>query len=216
MKEKKRSGAYIFINKIKDKASGNILKKFFLDQKSPDVFLINDESVGIEKTREIKKFLASKPIKDERKAVVITNGEGLTTEAQNGMLKTLEELSGDQLVVICSPQKNILLPTVVSRCQLINVKNKTKSTGIFDKLIKLNKKEKVYFFEKEMTVKKMTKSELVSFLDQLIEEAHEKMVNLPEESKMFCSQINKIKYACKLAKANISPQSTIDWLLISL
>jgi len=216
MNGKNRSGAYIFIDTAKDKAKEVLLEKFFLNKKSPDVLLIDDESIGIEKARDIKRFLASKPIKDERKAVVVMNGEGLTTEAQNGMLKTLEELSEKQLIVIRSSQKNIFLPTVVSRCQVINIKNKTKNTGIFDKLNLLSKREKLHFSEKEMQAKKMTKGELVSFLHQLINEAHLKMINCPEKAKMLCSQIDKINHARKLAKANVSSQSTIDWLLISL
>lgn len=73
-------------------------------------------SIGINDIRELKLFLNTKPLKSPHKTIVIHPADKLTLEAQNALLKTLEEPPAYvQLILVTQiPQK--LLPTITSRC----------------------------------------------------------------------------------------------------
>lgn len=74
------------------------------------------EPLKISDAREIKRMLGLK-IDDKQKRLFIIEQEP-TIEAQNALLKTLEELSEESCIIFCSPN---LLPTVVSRCRTVNL-----------------------------------------------------------------------------------------------
>lgn len=60
-----------------------------------------------------------KPQMERGKVFVIEEAERMNAEAQNSMLKTLEEPAGRTLIILLIDQPNALLPTIRSRCQLI-------------------------------------------------------------------------------------------------
>jgi len=218
MKGKNLSGAHLFIDSSKNKLEFNsLLEKLAIKKtNNPDFFGIEEETVGIEKTREIKKFFTIKGEEGKKRIVIIENGEGLTPEAQNSLLKTLEELSQNQLIIILVSKKNILLPTIISRCQISVIKQKKKNNRFLEKLALLTLKDRLILIEEEIAPKKMTKNELILFLEELIGEAQQQLIEGSGKSEQAKHRIDKINHACKLARANISPQSVIDWLMISL
>lgn len=69
----------------------------------------------IEEIRELQKVIAT------GQSVIISNAQNLTEEAQNALLKTLEEGSGN--IILLAPNENGLLPTVLSRCFISNLSN---------------------------------------------------------------------------------------------
>ena len=85
----------------------------------------NTQSIGIEDIKSMQKKLFLKPIKSKNKAVVIAEAELLTIEAQNALLKVLEEPPEHTLLILSSQTKETLLPTILSRCQLIVLEEKT-------------------------------------------------------------------------------------------
>jgi DNA polymerase-3 subunit delta' len=50
---------------------------------------------------------------------IISNAEEMNAEASNSLLKTLEEPSSDSVFILTTAQKEQLLPTILSRCQLV-------------------------------------------------------------------------------------------------
>lgn len=91
---------------------------------NPDLFLINEENdnIKISQIREIISQVAYSPVKDEFKTFILFNFEKTTIPAQNAFLKTLEEHpSYIRIILVCSKTSGIL-ETVVSRCQIIKVK----------------------------------------------------------------------------------------------
>jgi DNA polymerase-3 subunit delta' len=81
------------------------------------------DSISIESIRQLQRFLQLKTIgtKELRRAVIITHAEALTTEAQNAYLKLLEEPPADTLMVLTADNQRALLPTILSRVQLLTV-----------------------------------------------------------------------------------------------
>lgn len=87
----------------------------------------NDKNtISIDETRRITEFLRLKvPSASHakiRRIVHISCSDMMTTEAQNALLKTLEEPPVDTLIVICVSDLQMLLPTILSRATHIPVK----------------------------------------------------------------------------------------------
>lgn len=93
---------------------------------NPDLLIVKKDedkkSIGIDKAREIKKFLKEKPLSGSLKSVVILTAEILTTEAQNALLKTLEEPPEYGEIFLLSKTEDALLGTIVSRCKKIRTR----------------------------------------------------------------------------------------------
>lgn len=104
----------------------NLGQKLDLAKGHPDLLLLEpDASIGIEKIRWLQKKLALKPYSSAIKVALIRGAERLTIPAQNALLKTLEEPPANSLVILTASKVDLLLPTVVSRCQLIKLPAKT-------------------------------------------------------------------------------------------
>ena len=86
-------------------------------QNSPDFYLISPEksSISIEKIRQLKAHIFQKPISAPYKVVIIEQANLLTMQAQNALLKILEEPPSHALIILEAPTKSSLLPTVISR-----------------------------------------------------------------------------------------------------
>lgn len=70
--------------------------------------------------RPLQKFLAMRSISEGRKVVIIDDAHKMTPEAQNCLLKTLEEPPADSVVILVTAHKELLFETIVSRCQIID------------------------------------------------------------------------------------------------
>jgi len=83
-----------------------------------------DKTIGIGDIRNLQKKIILKPIKSKAKAVVIDCKIGFTIEAQNALLKVLEEPPSNTVIYIIAARRVFLLPTILSRCKIIELKNK--------------------------------------------------------------------------------------------
>ncbi|CAN5609630.1 DNA polymerase III subunit delta' [soil metagenome] len=68
--------------------------------------------------REIARFLSRPALESPRAVVVIEQAERMAEAAANALLKTLEE-PGQATVILLAPDQQVLLPTLISRCQVI-------------------------------------------------------------------------------------------------
>lgn len=81
------------------------------------------KSIGIEAIRQLERFLSLK-VPGEKpydRAAIIENSHLLTTEAQNALLKTLEEPPKGTIVLLTADRVQSLLPTIQSRVQVLTV-----------------------------------------------------------------------------------------------
>jgi DNA polymerase III gamma/tau subunit len=76
------------------------------------------KSIGIEDIKKIRQQIFLKPFKSKIKAIIIEDGESLTLEAQNALLKILEEPPEHTIIVIAAKNKDAILPTIQSRCTI--------------------------------------------------------------------------------------------------
>ncbi len=75
------------------------------------------DSVSIDAVREIRNFLWRKPVASPKRTLVIDEAEFLTVEAQNALLKVIEEPPASSLIIVVSSDLDSLLPTIPSRLQ---------------------------------------------------------------------------------------------------
>jgi len=80
------------------------------------------EIIKIAQIRNIKTFLSQKSINSEKKIVLIIDAHLLNEAASNCLLKTLEEPSNGIFILLTS-QLNLLLETIISRCQIVRFRS---------------------------------------------------------------------------------------------
>ena len=80
------------------------------------------EIIKIAQIRNIKTFLGQKSINSDKKIVLIIDAHLLNEAASNCLLKTLEEPSNGIFVLLTS-KLNLLLDTIISRCQLVRFRS---------------------------------------------------------------------------------------------
>lgn len=80
-----------------------------------------DELIGIAQVRALQKSLFLKPFKSKIKAAIVKNSQNLTIAAQNALLKVLEEPPDNTLIILTVSKKDLLLPTILSRCKIIEL-----------------------------------------------------------------------------------------------
>lgn len=80
-----------------------------------------EKSISIEKVRELEHFLSRKVPERGKRVVLIYNAHLLGIEAQNALLKTLEEPPANTILILTVANEQALLPTVRSRAQSLSV-----------------------------------------------------------------------------------------------
>ncbi|MDN5379609.1 DNA polymerase III subunit delta' [Thermodesulfobacterium sp.] len=96
----------------------------------PDVLKISPEKkeIKIDQIREIINFLRYRPIEAKYKVTLIQNAERMNLEAANALLKSLEEPPSYGIFILITENFTQLLPTVVSRSQVVRFHPLPKTT----------------------------------------------------------------------------------------
>ncbi|MFQ5814343.1 MAG: DNA polymerase III subunit delta' [Anaerolineae bacterium] len=90
----------------------------------PDVQIIEGErgTLKIDQMRTLRHEAALSPLEGRWKVYIIRQMEQATAEAANCLLKTLEEPPSSVILVLTASEAEALLPTIVSRCQVLNLR----------------------------------------------------------------------------------------------
>lgn len=89
----------------------------------PDLHILEKEegrtAIRIEQVRELQYSLSLAPYEAERRIALLPDVHEATYHAWNALLKTLEEPSDRVVLLLTAPSTDMLLPTIVSRCEVI-------------------------------------------------------------------------------------------------
>jgi DNA polymerase-3 subunit delta' len=81
--------------------------------------LADEHTIKIDSIRSMQDTLVFEPIDAKYKIVLITQAEALTMQAQNSLLKTLEEAPQYAVLILIACKPLLLAPTLLSRCQKV-------------------------------------------------------------------------------------------------
>lgn len=89
----------------------------------PDVYTVTgNKSIGVDEIRDIIERSFVRPYSSRYNIFIIDKAHTMTTEAQNAILKTLEECHQDNIFLLLADSAASLLPTIRSRAQVLSVK----------------------------------------------------------------------------------------------
>jgi DNA polymerase-3 subunit delta' len=80
------------------------------------------QRIGIQEIQQLQSELARRPTEGRRRLALIVDAERLSPEAENCLLKTLEEPPPHALLVLTAEEAESLLPTTVSRCARLRLR----------------------------------------------------------------------------------------------
>lgn len=97
-----------------------------LSYNQPDIIRVVHEKPGTISVDDIRAQVNNdvviKPYSSPYKVYIINEAEKMTTQAQNAILKTLEEPPEYVVILLLTTNINVLLPTILSRCVVLNMK----------------------------------------------------------------------------------------------
>jgi DNA polymerase III subunit delta' len=91
-------------------------------------------TIPIAEIRSLQERINKRSFLNSYKVVIIPEAEFLSQESGNSLLKTLEEPSAGTIIILVSSSKELLLPTILSRCQLLQFLPLSKE-NIYDYLV---------------------------------------------------------------------------------
>lgn len=240
VKDKKTSHSYLFVGIegigkkeiakefakmllcISDNKYCNICKSCieFDSNNNPDFLYIEPEgnSVKIEQIRYIQRKIQEKPIIANKKVYIINDADKMTTEAQNCLLKTLEEPPEYSTIILIGSNENMFLSTIKSRCMIIHFSKiedekirkyleekyelKDISTNMLEifqgsigKAILLKDKKEQY--EKiELIIKSISQKSIIDILNmsEILYKSKEEIFDILEYINVILIKLSKIDY----------------------
>ena len=97
-----------------------------LSDNHPDIIRVTHEkpnTISVDDIRaQVNNDVAIKPYSGSYKIYIINEAEKMTPQAQNAILKTLEEPPEYAVILLLTTNVNSLLPTILSRCVVLNMK----------------------------------------------------------------------------------------------
>ena len=103
-----------------------------VDRNQPDIIYIGEDDVlEDKKTKSISvddirtllnNDIVIKPYSSKYKVYIVDNAEKMNVQAQNALLKTIEEPPSYGVIILLTTNADSFLPTILSRCILLNIK----------------------------------------------------------------------------------------------
>lgn len=190
-----------------------LLNLLNLDANSIEESIINnqDSSIGIKEISSLSEKSSKKS--DLIKVILIINSEKLTTEAQNSLLKLIEEPSNNSLILLHTNNIGLIIDTIKSRCEVI-----------FDnKEVEDEEKNNIEFLFKEFTQKDYIQK--IKVVEKFLKDYDNKssykkailvILNELAKKQSHLNVVSKIEKAYKAIDLNVSPKLVFDYISIIL
>lgn len=150
----------------------DLLEKLDIKPNNPDLFLLEDEKIGISQVKQLIKHLSTKSFGKTPKSAVILEGSTISPDAQNALLKILEEPPGNSIILIGTDSETRLLTTVLSRCLIVNLdydpRNNDSDFSI-DHILNASVEERFDLIEKTTDKEQLLNNLVSSYRKRLIE-----------------------------------------------
>lgn len=187
--------------------------------KHPDLLYIEEgEKLGIAVARKIKDHFSLKPYSAKGRVVVLEDASPLTIEAQNALLKTIEELPKEAILILGASSNATILPTILSRCEIVNLEAISDDTLVYhskftqdlEKLLNSSIEERFAFIEKLKEREAFLHSMVYFFRQQLLESTHKRSI-LKDPTLQF---LQELLQAEEWARQNVNIRAILEYLML--
>lgn len=181
------------------------------------ILTTEESSFGIAEVRNLQSSLYIKPVKGEEKVLVIEDAQKITPEAQNALLKILEEPPSYVTIILSATESKTFLPTVISRCKVIQLTNKipTFQVGNIDDLLVLKNGtvgDKLALAER-LAAKK---NDLPQWFESIILSLHSQLLQKPEESREVAKMLGSLQSSyTTFQNTNVNPRLLLEHTFLS-
>jgi DNA polymerase-3 subunit delta' len=166
-----------------------------------------DEDKNEFQLKQATKAIKEAYISENETKYILLCGNSFRIEAQNSLLKVLEEPPSHIIFIIITTSKNSILPTILSRVQLKYKKTKKDIEPISLNLSKLELKD-VYSFLKQN--QRVSKKEAKNIIESILFTIHTNKIDLTKE------QLECFSKSMKLLELNSRPINILTTLLLTI
>jgi DNA polymerase III delta prime subunit len=190
-----------------------ILFKEQLKSNHPDVLFFEDgEKLGVESAKKIREHLSLKPYQAKGRAVAVISAQDFTPEAQNSLLKTLEEPPAQAIILLAASTESNFLPTILSRCRIIKIQaskliSGREVSGFEEDIANLNTQT---IEERFQYIEKLEEKE--KFLKALVSYYREDLKNNPK-NLIFTKLLLDAE---EWENANVNIRAILEFLMLNL
>jgi len=193
---------------------------------SPSVLRIQPDatSIGITDIRAVQHFLSRRPTSSAPPTVIIHSAELMTLPAQHAFLKTLEEPPPGSQIFLVTTQPDLLLPTILSRCQInsgVEPRNPNQrfnpsltpdNSDFLTKLLAAGVGDRLQLIDEA----KFDRESALTFLNEIECFIHSVILSERSESKDLVHIANLVHDTRTYLKANCNVRLTLDHFVLKL
>ncbi len=200
------------------------LEKLYADYKidTIDISILpsGTSSIGIEDIRQMQGKVMLRPIKSGYKAIIIQDGQRLTLQAQNALLKTLEEPPASTIIVIIADSEESLLPTIRSRCQVLRLFETEETADLSPAVTFIKNLSRLPIGDRLAEAERLArdKEALLTHLETILKAIHFliKNTNEPEEHASYLRAGRELQQTYQTLKnTNTNPRLALEHLLLT-
>lgn len=176
-------------------------------------------SFGIEDIRTMQKTAYLAPSHGLEKCIILNNAQLLTPEAQNALLKILEEPPAHTTFILSATTDATMLPTIVSRCRIQKIERAAQGLDDDRKnkiLSQLNKIEKGSIADRLTLAEDLAadKDKLALWFEETTVLARQQMLDNPDDIQIV-KAIERLLQAYKIFQTtNVSPRMILEHFLL--
>lgn len=187
-----------------------------INNNHPDIIWVTHEklgSIGVDDIRvQLNNDIGIKPYSSKYKIYIINDADKLTIQAQNALLKTLEEPPAYAVIILLTINYEALLTTILSRCITLNLK------VVDDELIKKYLMEEMHVPDYKANVSvafaqgnvgKAMKLAATEDFDQLRDDTLSMLRNM-DDMEMY----EVIEYIKKIAENKLNIEDYLDLIIV--
>ncbi len=200
----------------------NILEEHDIKiENNPDVLSIKlaeeKKSIGIGTVKDTIKALGQKPFSHKYKLLVVWDADLMTIEAQNTLLKVLDEPPTYATIILCAPTKTSVLPTILSRCKRVELRTKTheindETSKTKENPFKLNLGERLTWAAE---TSKEDREVVIEIIEDLILSIEKLLKNkTTSQDAKILTMLSEIRN--DLLKTNVNLKLALEYLVLSI
>jgi len=167
----------------------------------------------------LKGEIAKKSVEDRAKIYIIEDAEKMSISATNSLLKFLEEPAPDVYIILITPAREVLLPTILSRCVGLGFKSENDTTAIdpdfltIIQQIELGNPFHMLVAENSELFKERT-PDFLTALSRFYRREIDRILNTPPQLQRCTKRLRAIEAAQRNLRYNMNVQLCLDQLAL--